>query len=83
MLKIIFHSINKSFQIFLTKTTNLQSVGFIHEGKSTASFCRQVAVRVPTMFCKFYLVKNHNIANNSATTENKRIFGILRLLEIF
>jgi len=24
---------------------------------------------VPDMFCNFYLVKNHKIANNSATTE--------------
>jgi hypothetical protein len=32
-------------------------------------------------------VKNHKIANNSTTTKarekNKRIFGILRILEIF
>ncbi len=40
-----------------------------NEGKSAASFCRQVAVSVPDMFYYFYLVKNYNIANNSATTE--------------
>ncbi len=40
-----------------------------NEGKSAASFCRQVAALVPDMFCYFYLVKNYNIANNSATTE--------------
>jgi hypothetical protein len=28
-----------------------------------------VASWVPDMFCKFYLVKSHIIANNSATTE--------------
>jgi hypothetical protein len=28
-----------------------------------------VAALVPDMFCNFYLVKNHKIANNSATTE--------------
>jgi hypothetical protein len=39
------------------------------EGKSAAIFCRQAAVLVPDMFCNFYLVKNHKIANNSATTE--------------
>jgi hypothetical protein len=58
-----------------------------NEGKSAASFCCQVAALVPDMFCNFYLVKNHKIANNSATTEarekNKDIFGILRILEKF
>ncbi len=28
-----------------------------------------MAAPVPGMFCNFYLVKNHKIANNSATTE--------------
>ncbi len=58
-----------------------------NEGKSAASFCRQVAALVPVKFCNFYFVKNHKIANNPATTEarekNKHIFGILRILEIF
>jgi hypothetical protein len=36
-----------------------------------ASFCHQVATLVPDMFSNFYLVKNHKIANNSATTEAK------------
>jgi len=40
-----------------------------NEGKSAASFCRQVAALVPDMFCNFYLVKNHKTVNNSATTE--------------
>ncbi len=40
-----------------------------YEGISAASFCRQVAALVPDMFCNFYFVKNHNIANNYATTE--------------
>jgi hypothetical protein len=48
---------------------------------------RQVAALGLNMFCNFYLVKNHKIANNSATTEarekNKYIFGILRILEKF
>jgi hypothetical protein len=26
----------------------------------------------PSMFCNFYLVKNHKIANNSATTEARK-----------
>jgi hypothetical protein len=39
------------------------------EGKSAASWCRQVAASVPGMFCNFYVVKNQKIANNSATTE--------------
>ncbi len=41
----------------------------INEGKSAASFCCQVAALVPDMFCNFYFVKNHKIANNSATSE--------------
>ncbi len=40
-------------------------------GKSAASFCCQVAALVRDMFCNFYLVKNHKIANNSATPEAK------------
>jgi hypothetical protein len=38
-------------------------------GISAASFCHQVAALVPDRFCSFYLVKNHKIANNSATIE--------------
>jgi hypothetical protein len=41
----------------------------INEVKSAASFCRQVAAWFPNMFCNFYLVKNHKIANNSTTTK--------------
>jgi hypothetical protein len=41
----------------------------IHNFQSAASFCRQVAARVPDMFCSFYLAKNHEIAYNSATTK--------------
>jgi hypothetical protein len=46
------------------------------EGKSAASFCHQVAALVPAMFCKFYLVKNHKIADKSAIAEarEKHIF---------
>ncbi len=37
----------------------------------------------PDVFCNFYLVQNHKIANNSATSEarekNKHIFGIIRI----
>jgi hypothetical protein len=40
-----------------------------NEGKSVVSFCRQVAASVPDMFCNLYLVKNHKIANNTATIE--------------
>ncbi len=42
-----------------------------NEGKSSASFCRQVAALVPAMFCNFYIVKTHNIADKSTTTEDK------------
>ncbi len=41
---------------------------FKNEGKSDPSFCLQVAALVPDMVCNFYLVKNHKIPNNSATT---------------
>jgi hypothetical protein len=38
------------------------------EGKSAASFCHRVAAWFPDMFCKFCLVKNHKIAENSMAT---------------
>jgi hypothetical protein len=41
----------------------------VDEGISAASFCHQAAALVPDMFCNFYLVKHHKIANNSATTD--------------
>ncbi len=44
------------------------------------SVTSQVAAWVPDMFCNFYLVKSHKIANNSATTEareKKHRFGII------
>jgi len=52
------------------------------EGISAASFCCQVAALVPDMFYNFYLVKNHKIANNSATTEaREKISTCLESLE--
>ncbi len=39
------------------------------EGKSAAIFYRLLGAWVPDMFCNFYLVKSHEIANNLATTE--------------
>ncbi len=58
-----------------------------NEGKSSTSFCHQVAACFPDMFCNFYLVKNPKIAKNSTTTKarekNKHRFGILRILEFF
>ncbi len=38
-------------------------------GKSAALFCRQQAAWFSDMFSNFYLLKNHKIANNSATTK--------------
>jgi len=42
---------------------------------------------VPDIFCNFYLMENHNIGNDSATTEAreeiKRIFRAIKILEIF
>jgi hypothetical protein len=49
------------------------------EGKSAASFCRQVAALVPDMFSNFYLVKNHKIANNSATTKATEKLAHIRI----
>jgi hypothetical protein len=46
---------------------------YCNQDKSAARFGRQLAARVPNMFCNFYLVKSHIIANNSATTEAKKI----------
>ncbi len=55
-----------------------------NEGKSAASFCHQVAALVPDKFCNFYLVKNHKIANNSATTEaREKISTYLESLEFW
>ncbi len=40
-----------------------------NEGKSAASFYRQVAVWFPDMFCNFDLGKITKITNNSTTTK--------------
>jgi len=37
--------------------------------KSATRLCQQVAAWDPVMFCNFHWMKNHKIANNSATTE--------------
>jgi hypothetical protein len=56
-------------------------------GKSAASFYHQVAAWIPDMFWIFYLVKNHKIANNSTTAEdrekNGHKFRTQRILEMF
>jgi hypothetical protein len=52
-------------------------------GESAASFCHQLAALFPDLFCNFYLVKNHKIANNSATTKaREKISANLESLEI-
>jgi hypothetical protein len=43
----------------------------------------QLTALVSDMFCNYYLVKNHKIADSSATTEARHIFGILSILEQF
>jgi hypothetical protein len=54
----------------------------LNEGISAASFCRQVAPLVPDMFYNFYVVKNHKMPNNSATTEaTEKISTYLESLE--
>ncbi len=53
-----------------------------NQDKSAARFCNQIAACVPDMLRNFYLVKNHKIANNSATTEaRKKISKGLESLE--
>jgi hypothetical protein len=55
-----------------------------NEGKSSASFCHQMAALVIAMLCNFYLVKNHKIVQNSATTEaREKISPYLESLEFF
>jgi hypothetical protein len=52
------------------------------QDKSAASFCCQVAPWVLDIFCNFYFVKNHKIANYSTATKdrkNKHRFGIFRI----
>jgi hypothetical protein len=58
-------------------------MSFGNEGKSGASFCHQIAALVPDRFCNFYLVKNHKIVNNLATTEaREKIRTYLEFLEV-
>jgi hypothetical protein len=53
-----------------------------NEGKSAAIFCRKMAALVPDMFCNCYLVKNHKVAYNSATTKaREKISTYLKSLE--
>jgi hypothetical protein len=51
---------------YVTKKTNITC---INDGKSVASFCRQVVALVPDKFFNFYLEKNHKFANKLVTTE--------------
>jgi hypothetical protein len=43
-----------------------------NKDKSAARFCRQVASCIWDMFCNFYLMKSHKIANNSTTTDARK-----------
>ena len=55
-----------------------------NEGKSAASFCRQVAAWFPDIFSIFYLVTNHKIAENSTSTKaTENISTDLEPLEFF
>ncbi len=42
-----------------------------NQDKSAATVCHYMAAWVPYIFCKFYLVKGHMIANDSSTTESR------------
>jgi hypothetical protein len=69
------------------KSSNCQwslNVGgiLLNEGISAANFCLQVAAWVSDMFCKFYLMKNHKIAQHSTTAKaSKKISTDLETLE--
>ena len=43
-----------------------------NQDKSAARLCHHATAGVPDMFCNFYLVKSHKIANNSAATEARK-----------
>ncbi len=58
---MFFHAYNNLDIYGKGKNTN--------EGISAASSCRQVAALVPDKFWNFYLMKNHKIVNNNATTK--------------
>ncbi len=74
-----------SIKLFLHNLRNyLRKSSHSHknEGKWAASFCRKVAAFVPDMFCNFYIVKKHNVVNNSAFTETReKISTYLESLE--
>ncbi len=57
----------KTFFSLSLKTSLVQPA--VNQGKSAASFCRQVAAWVTGMFSSFYLVKNNKTANNSTATK--------------
>ncbi len=57
-----------SFNAAIKNMSYIKNCFWVNYGRPAASFCYQVAACVSDMFGKFYLVKNHNIANNSTTT---------------
>ncbi len=50
-----------------------------NEGKSAASFCRQVAAWVPDRSCNFYFVKNHK--NSTIPKASEKLSTDLESLE--
>jgi hypothetical protein len=57
--------------------------GGAKEGKSAASFYRQVAACLPDMFCSFYQLKSHKIAKKNSTITKVREKLSIRISEIF
>jgi hypothetical protein len=54
----------------------------LEEGKSAASYCRQVATWFPDIFIRFYFVINHKNAKNLTTTKaREKISADLESLE--
>ncbi len=74
------HHINQGTKASTESSATVTVTG--NKGKSAASFCHHVASWVSDMFCNFYFVKYHKIANNSATTEaREKISTYLESLE--
>jgi len=72
---------SKTFFHFTLKLSSLENL-LVNEVISADGLCCLVAALVPDMFCNFYFVKNHKIANNSATTKARgKIRTYLEFLE--
>jgi hypothetical protein len=87
LLEILWFSLNKSFNTYLGPmlppgNRNWWPIYHPNCDESAAPFCRWVAAWLPNIFCNFYSVKTHKIANNlTATRQIKHVCGVLKILE--